>query len=185
MTYKKSINHSMVSASQIPLSIQNAIPDAIPGDRTYFAGIKKPDTASSVSPENARGNTIALDILDFIQDNPLLALGGAVLTGGGLYLLGGNKSAKIPKVVNPAKHYTDAITYSFGGLAALIASNGVSKRLSQESVEGMTLRYELKKLQNAKKKHTPQKSIKKIEPRLNNHISSDICDIDMSKFFQH
>ncbi len=179
MTYKKSINHSMVSGTQIQSPIQNAIQN----DRTYFAGIKKPDTVPYSPQENPKGNSLALDIIDFIQDNPLFALGGAVLAGGGLYFLGGNKSAKIPKIVNPAKHYTDAITYSFAGLATLIASAGVSKRLSQESPEMLSLRYEFKKLQHAKRKPTLKKSVKEIKPHLDHTTSSDIYDMDMSKLF--
>ncbi len=181
MTYKKSINHSMASASQIPSSIQNAIKN----ERTYFSGIKKPDTVPYSPSENSWGNSIALDMIDFIQDNPLLALGGTVLTGGGLYLLGGNKSPKIPKVVNPATYYTDAITSTMGGIATLIACAGVAKRLSQESPETLSLRYEFEKLQHAKRKYTPNKSVKEIKPHLDTHISSDVYDRDMSKFFQH
>jgi hypothetical protein len=179
MTYEHSIQRMMPSVSKIPSPIQNATQD----NRTYFAGLKKPDTSRLLLQGNQKENNITDNIIDFIQDNPLWALGGAVLSG--LYLFSGKKKTTpiIPK--NNSKIYTDAITATMGGIATLIASAGVIKRLSQESPETVSLRHELKKLQTAKRKYTPEKGAKKNGTPLDYNMSSDICDIDMSTFFQN
>lgn len=178
MTYDKLIHQSMSPTYKMPSTQQN--------ERLYFAGIKKPMT------DTPKDSNLAGDIIHFIQDNPLVALGGAALATGGLYLYGGYRNKKIPVITNPAKRYTDAIQYSMLGLASLVAGAGIIKSLSKESPEILALRYELKNLQNAQRKSmfsnytfkTSKQSQEKSKV-IDNTLSDDVYDNDMSKLFQN
>jgi hypothetical protein len=162
------------------------MPSTQQSERLYFAGIKKPAT------DTPKESNLAGDIIHFIQDNPLVALGGSALATGGLYLYGGYRNKKIPVMTNPAKRYTDAIQYSMMGLATLIAGTGIMKRVSQESPETFALKCELKKLQNAQRKSMFSNHIFKTskppqeKPKvIHNKLSDEVYDKDMPTLFQN
>jgi hypothetical protein len=156
MRYEKSLPNAMPTMPQAGNLGDNA--------RTYFAGLKPSalNTPDIPNMGTTKKSNLAGDIIDFIMDNPLVALGGTALLGGGLSLYGRHKKARIPKH-DDIKIYTDAIKYSMGGIAGLILGHGVIKRLSQEPIESLVLKNELKNLQKTQKKPNVKDAIPSIE----------------------
>ena len=174
MTYQTSINHTLKRSG-------TTLPSAIPDERLYFAGLKKPQ----MLPETMLRNTLKDDIINFITDNPLVAFGGSVATGMGLYY--GTKA----KIVTPlpsraSEHYADAVKSVMGGVAGLVAGSGIIKYITQEPLEVENLRRDIQSLEKAKrnaKKH--KKAPQNLKPIMNLQKKSENYDIDMTKLFQN
>jgi hypothetical protein len=174
MTYQTSINHTLKRSGA-------TLPSAIPDERLYFAGLKKP----SMLPESMPRNTLKDDIINFVTDNPLVALGGTVAAGMGLYYGTKTKAVIVPPP-SVSEHYADAVKSVMGGVAGLVAGSGVIKYMAQEPLEVENLRRDIKSLEKAKKiaksyKTTP----KKLMPIINTQKKSENYDIDMTKLFQN